>query len=204
LALQIAALLCAVTPPARGQVANQAAAPCAGDCDADGAVTVDELVRAVDMALSGNGTAQCPDVDTDGNGTLTIAELVAAVGKAINGCASNGATLAKIQSTIFTPTCAVTFCHSAQLPGSIPAGNLDLTAAKSFAQLVGVASDNAAARDAGNPRVDPGNPDNSFLVIKLEGPPSIFFGSQMPQGLPALSATQIKLVRDWISAGAHP
>jgi hypothetical protein len=202
-ALQTAVSICVAALPAAAQtIANQAAPSCAGDCDGDGTVGVDELVRAVTMALDGGGTAQCPPADADGNGTLSIAELVAAVGKAIHGCAASGATLTEIQSTIFDTTCAVTFCHSATFPGSIPAGNLDLTDGNSFAQLVGVQADNISARDAGYPRVDPGNPDNSFIVIKLEGPPSNLFGSQMPSGLPPLSATQIQLVRDWIAAGA--
>jgi hypothetical protein len=196
--LAVAAAVCAVFS------SSTSAQSCAGDCDGDGNVGVDELVREVRMALEGGGTVQCPPADVDDNGVLSIGELTAAVGKAINGCSASGASFAQIQSTIFNTTCAVTFCHSASFPGSIPAGNLDLTEGNSFDQLVGHACDNASARDDGNLRVDPGNPDNSFLVIKLEGPPSFLYGTQMPQGLPPLSAAQIKLVRDWIAAGANP
>ena len=183
---------------------RSSAQSCAGDCDGDGNVGVDELVLEVRMALEGGGTAQCPPADTDGNHVLSIGELTAAVGKSINGCSAGGAKFAEIQSTIFNTTCAVTFCHAATLPGSIPAGNLDLTAANSYNQLVGHAPDNASALQAGFLRVDPGKPDNSFLVYKIEQPGSLDFGSQMPQVGGPLSAAQMKLIRDWVAEGANP
>lgn len=88
-------------------------------------------------------------------------------------------------------------------------GGLVLVEGQSYANLltvtpsglVGVPPQNAAALNAGLLRVDPGHPDNSFLVIKLAGPPPIE-GGQMPLGKPALSDAQMQLVRDWISAGA--
>jgi hypothetical protein len=51
-------------------------------------------------------------------------------------------------------------------------------------------------------RVDPGNPDNSFLLIKVEGPDSFALGSRMPMTAPNLTTAQIQLIRDWIAAGA--
>ncbi len=50
-------------------------------------------------------------------------------------------------------------------------------------------------------RVNPGEPDDSYLVQKIEGAPGIV-GSQMPLGGPALSDQQIVLVRSWIESGA--
>lgn len=60
---------------------------CAGDCNGDGRVTVEELVLAVAIALD-RAEAQCQAVDRDGNGVVTVAELVAAVGVALSGCSS--------------------------------------------------------------------------------------------------------------------
>jgi hypothetical protein len=57
---------------------------CAGDCNGDDAVTVNELVTAVTMAL-GNAAA-CAAVDGDGDGTVSISELVRAIGALLNGC----------------------------------------------------------------------------------------------------------------------
>lgn len=51
-------------------------------------------------------------------------------------------------------------------------------------------------------RVDPGNPDNSFLIEKLEeAEPSA--GAQMPLHPPRFSEAEVAMVRTWISDGAH-
>ncbi len=109
------------------------------------------------------------------------------------------ATLAEIRRTIFDPTCAVVFCHDS----TTQSGDLVLEDGTSYAELVNVDSFQGAAHQAGLKRVAPGDPDNSFLVIKIEGPPLVM-GSRMPLiGLP-LTAAQIQLVRDWIAQGAAP
>lgn len=59
---------------------------CAGDCSADRAVTVDELVRGVSIALGATALPACLAFDLDGNDEVTIAELVAAVNAALQGC----------------------------------------------------------------------------------------------------------------------
>ena len=59
---------------------------CAGDCSGDGAVTVDELVAGVGIALGSRAVESCAPLDTDGDGTVTIAELVAAVNAALGAC----------------------------------------------------------------------------------------------------------------------
>ncbi|WP_372730381.1 hypothetical protein [Novosphingobium sp.] len=55
-------------------------------------------------------------------------------------------------------------------------------------------------------RVVPGNPDASYLVMKLEGTHLANGGSggQMPFGAPPLPPEQIAKVRQWIAAGAKP
>jgi hypothetical protein len=188
LLFSLAALMCS----------ERARAQCAGDCDADGKVTVDELILAVDMALAGAGTAMCSPADTNGNGELSIAELVAAVGKSVNGCGNSNVTLAEVQRRVFTPSCAFLFCHG----GGSMSGNLSLTEGASHDQLVNVQPDNPRARQEGFVRVQPNNVDNSFLILKLEGPPSFDYGTQMPQGALPLPEADIQLVRDWINAGA--
>jgi hypothetical protein len=109
------------------------------------------------------------------------------------------ATLANIQTQIFSPTCTDQFCHGAQSP----ANDLSLAASVSHEQLVGVLSVNFAAQQAGLLRVKPGDPDNSFLIIKLTNPTPLQ-GLLMPSGKPPLSAAQIQLIRDWITQGAQP
>lgn len=192
---------------------------CAGDCSRDSVVTVDELVMCVGRALGGADTT-CPPCDVGGDGTVTVDELVQSVAAALNGCnqatatpqahatatptpsptptRSASLTIADVQP-IFTDSCADTFCHS----GAFPAGGLSLAAGTSYAALVGVGSTNPAARAAGLLRVNPGDPDRSFLIIKVTAP-SPAEGALMPLGKAALTAEQIQLLRDWIMQGALP
>lgn len=59
---------------------------CAGDCNADGNVSIDELTRGVGIVLGERDVRECVALDVDGTSTVTIDELVAAVGRALNGC----------------------------------------------------------------------------------------------------------------------
>lgn len=61
-------------------------AGCAGDCDGNGTVSVDELIRAVNLALGGHDGPACMALDGDADGVVSMAELVAAVDRAIAGC----------------------------------------------------------------------------------------------------------------------
>ena len=103
-------------------------------------------------------------------------------------------TLASIQTNVFTPRCAG--CHTgvgATLPGA-----MNLTSATaSYAALVGVASVQAAPLQ----RVTAGNPNDSYLVRKLEGGPNII-NNRMPLGGPFLDQATIDSIRLWITRGA--
>jgi len=59
---------------------------CPGDCTADGNVTVDELVRGVNIALGIQATESCASFDRNNDGSVTVDELVRAVNAALNGC----------------------------------------------------------------------------------------------------------------------
>jgi Beta-propeller repeat len=65
---------------------DEAAAPCVGDCDGDGIVSIGELIRGINIALGNAAVDDCPSFDADGNGIVTVAELVLAVNNALNGC----------------------------------------------------------------------------------------------------------------------
>ena len=176
------------------------ATPCPGDCSGDGMVTVDELVTCVNIALGSAAVDRCPPCDANGDGSVAVDDIIAAVNAALTGCPTTvPATLDEIQQTIFTPSCAMLSCHDAQSK----TGNLTLTAGASYGQLVNVAPDVLTARDAGLLRVDPGHPENSFLLLKLTGPP-LGEGSPMPLTGAPLSADEIQLIRDWILQGAPP
>jgi hypothetical protein len=68
-----------LTPAARG-------VPCTGDCGADRAVTVDEIVRGVGIALGDAALEVCARFDANADGRLTIEELVASVRALLAGC----------------------------------------------------------------------------------------------------------------------
>lgn len=59
---------------------------CPGDCRGDGAVTVDELVSLVNIALGNLPISICDNADVDHNGEITIEEIVGAVNRALSGC----------------------------------------------------------------------------------------------------------------------
>jgi hypothetical protein len=111
-------------------------------------------------------------------------------------------TFSSIQHEIFDTTdssgrVACIQCHTAV--GRIPSAGLNLTSATSYASLVGVAS----VAKPGAIRVIPGDPDNSYLVHKLEGRSDIA-GLRMPrtQG-PFLTEGQMLVIKRWIALGAR-
>lgn len=62
---------------------------CAGDCNGDGQVLVNELIVGVGILLgSGDLLEACASVDGDGNGVVAVNELVAGVRSALDGCLS--------------------------------------------------------------------------------------------------------------------
>ena len=97
----------------------------------------------------------------------------------------------EIQDTVFTPIC--TACH---VGANAPQG-LRLDAANSYALLVNHASSEVPALM----RVNPGNPDASYIVQKIQGTAAV--GVRMPaNGPPYLPQDRIDLIRRWIAAGA--
>ncbi len=59
---------------------------CAGDCDGDNAVRINELIVGTNVVLGLTAIATCPAFDLDGDAEVTIADLIRAVGFALNGC----------------------------------------------------------------------------------------------------------------------
>jgi len=98
-----------------------------------------------------------------------------------------------IQQRVFTPHC--TSCHA----GSNPSGTMGLDDAQtSYDNLVGVRAAEFPLRF----RVEAGNPDDSYLIHKLEGSQAV--GARMPLNQEPLSPDTIAVIRQWIAAGAPP
>jgi YVTN family beta-propeller protein len=61
---------------------------CDGDCNGDGAVTVDEVIQAVGIALGQQAVATCIAADADDDDTVTVDEVLRGVNNALDGCHS--------------------------------------------------------------------------------------------------------------------
>lgn len=102
-----------------------------------------------------------------------------------------GPNFSEIQASVFTPTCASSSCHG----GGAPAAGLNLTSANSYAELVNITS----SQDGNFLLVEPTDPDNSYLIQKMEG--SASGGGVMPPSGSILQAS-IDTIRQWITDGA--
>jgi len=59
---------------------------CAGDCSGDGQVTIDELLRGVNIALGSLPVSACARLDRSADGAVSVDEILTAVGSALDGC----------------------------------------------------------------------------------------------------------------------
>lgn len=111
-------------------------------------------------------------------------------------------TFSSIQRNIFTTTdsagrAACTNCHTTA-GGRTPPAGMDLGSPAAHAQLVNVRSNVRPELI----RVIPGDPENSYLIHKLEGRSGIT-GLRMPRsGPPYLTDGQILVIKRWIQIGA--
>ena len=110
-------------------------------------------------------------------------------------------TLSSIQQEVFNTTDsrgrqACTNCHTDS--GRTPAGGLNLRSGAAHAALVGTGSTGRP----GAVRVVPGDPENSYLIHKLEARGGIA-GTPMPRGDALLAEGQIRVIKRWIELGAR-
>lgn len=195
------------TPPTVG-----ISAPVAGDVSGTVTVTAtaaDNVGVAQVQFFAGAtaiGTATAAPFSVQWNtATFTGAQQLTAVARDAAGNTATSAavpvtviasvTLAQLQASVFGPRCAV--CHTGG--GSILPASMNLSSAgATYAALVNVMSEQSPGMD----RVEPGSPDASYLIRKLEGTQAV--GQRMPAGGPFLDAATINQVRSWIQAGAAP
>lgn len=100
---------------------------------------------------------------------------------------------ASIQANIFTPNCATSGCHT----GNAPKEGLQLDEGYSYAEIVNQPSN----RKTGAVLIISSDPDNSYLIQKVEGADGIV-GTQMPKTGPLLTPEKIQAIRNWVSEGA--
>ena len=168
------------------------------DVNKDGVVNIQDLVLVAGSfgQPRDRNAEQDPDVNRDG--IVNVLDLVR-VGNSFGQTAPDeNAAYHDIQEYVFDNSCANSVCHAA--PAN--AGNLNLTYGLSYENLVGGVPQNPTAAAAGMKLVDPGNPENSFLLTKLMGPTAPEQGARMPFGGGVLHSGKIDAVRTWIEAGA--
>jgi len=94
---------------------------------------------------------------------------------------------------IFPVGCSTSACHSAQSQQA----NLDLESAGLPQRLVG-----KAAHGGPGLLIDPQNPSQSVLLLKLSADPPFQF--QMPLGAPPLSPGDVACLQAWVQAAVTP
>lgn len=102
------------------------------------------------------------------------------------------ADFASIQANVLTPIC--TTCHTG---AAAPLG-LRLDEGVSYALLVNAPSTEVPSLL----RVNPGDPNSSYLMQKLEGTAQV--GARMPLGGASLPEETLAVIRQWIVEGAQP
>jgi len=168
------------------------------DVNKDGVVNIQDLVLVAGSfgQPRDRNAEQDPDVNRDG--IVNVLDLVRVSSSFGQTAPDENSAYHDIQEYVFDKSCANSACHAA--PAN--AFNLNLSYGFSYENLVGAVPQNPAAAAAGMKLVDPGNPENSFLLTKLMGPTVPEQGARMPFLGGMLHTGKIDAVRMWIEAGA--
>ena len=96
---------------------------------------------------------------------------------------------------ILSNSCAFSGCHA----GTSPQQGMNLSLGLTHSNTVNVPSN-----ESGLDRIEPGQPNQSYLVHKIQGTQGTVGGSgaQMPFGGTPLSQANIDIIRAWITDGA--
>jgi hypothetical protein len=107
------------------------------------------------------------------------------------------ATFTELAELVLVPSCATSYCHSGNPPIAAP---MSLEALEAWDAMVNVRS----SQLPGMMRVEPGNPEGSYLIHKLRGTAREVGGNgtRMPLNKGMLDEQLILLLEDWIARGA--
>ncbi len=152
-----------------------------GGCPADDDDVADDDATGDDDTADDDATGDDDTADDDATG---------------DDDTTTAAGFAEVQASVFDQHCAASNCH-----GMAASANLDLREGNSYDELVDVAAFQLPSMS----RVTAGELLNSYLFHKLEGTQQNAGGTgqQMPIG-GSLTAGELGLIEDWITAGAAP
>ena len=102
-----------------------------------------------------------------------------------------------IASTVFALSCATQGCHTGAPPPNAPDS---FDPERAYDAIVGQPSLQVPSL----PLVDPGNPDHSYVVLKIRGTAATVGGvaTRMPLNAQPLSDADVAAIESWILAGA--
>jgi hypothetical protein len=138
---------------------------------------------------------------------------IAALALSLSGCKKNGGSsggqasssaaktaadpppaIAKFNENVqplLTKKCAHPSCH-----GAAKSAGLQMSSGVAYENLVNVKS----SEEPQFVRIKPGDPDSSYLVMKIEGKQQV--GSRMPLTGGYLKTQDIQMIRTWVEGGA--
>jgi hypothetical protein len=129
---------------------------------------------------------------------LLLVALAACGGDSPSDPGGEGPRVIKANPTFSTDVMEIfvrTGCTSSGCHGSAALGGLDLRPGTAYTALVGV-----PGRAEPIQRVIPGNPQGSYLIIRVEGRQTV--GTRMPLGGMPLDNIDLTNLRNWIQRGA--
>jgi hypothetical protein len=120
----------------------------------------------------------------------------------LGGCAGGPGdsvpdTFESIQADILMPSCGFSTCH-----GSATGGLLLDGSDGDYNRLINAPS-SPPPQGTGMVYVQPGDSENSYLVLKVSGAEGIM-GDPMPDGTEGLDEDLVERIRIWIDEGAAP
>jgi hypothetical protein len=168
-----------------------------------------------DPARPGCQTVDCAKTPTAPGCSVNVCIAnPAAPGCSVDVCVANPSLPECQPKTAFAevfPLLQANSCLTCHIPGGpgVTQGKLNMASADSaWAALVNVPAA-FKAEAPGWVRVNPGKPDSSLLIIKLDAtttsaklPNGKVYGARMPMGLAAIAPAEIAIIRKWIQDGA--
>ena len=146
------------------------------------------LSVAADAGLVAGTTVSLSVINADGQQV----DLPEALTVASDGGGGGSVSFAGDIQPVFSQSCALSGCHT----GASPDEGLDLSAGQAYSNTVNVASRERPELD----RIEPGDPDNSYLIRKILG--ANISGSRMPLNRAPLDAAVIQMFETWVQEGA--